>query len=71
MGPLRSLWEPLIVVASMASAMLPALFVTRWTPPGLVIDAVLVWATLARGWQPTPFFGRTRHTSSRMRETAR
>jgi len=71
MGLLRSLWKPLIVVASVASAIVLVVFVTPWTLPGLAIDAVLIWATLVQGWQPTPFYGRTRHASSRRQETAR
>jgi hypothetical protein len=69
-GFMRFLWRPLIVVASGASAIVLVLFVTPWTLPGLAIDAVLLWATLLRDWQPTPFFGRARHASSRM-QTAR
>ena len=33
------------------------LFITPWTLPGLAIDAVLLWATLVRGWRPTRFLG--------------
>ena len=62
-GFVRSAWKPLIVVASVASAIVLLLFVTPWTLPGLAIDAVLLWATLVRGWRPTRFFGRTRHAS--------
>jgi hypothetical protein len=63
MGFVRSLWKPLVVVASIASAMVLTIFVTPWTLPGLAIDAVLLWATLVRGWRPTRFVGRTRHPS--------
>ena len=70
-GPLRSPWKPFIVVASVSSVMVLVLFVTPWTLPGLVIDAALLWATLVRRWQPTPFFGRARHTSSRVQEAGR
>ncbi len=35
------LWAPLIVVGSIASAIVLVLFVTPWTLPGLAIDAVL------------------------------
>ena len=52
------LWAPLVVVASVASAIVLVVFVTPSTVPFLVIDAVLVWATLVRGWRPTPFLGR-------------
>jgi hypothetical protein len=59
----RSAWKPLIVVASLASAIVLLLFVTPWTLPGLAIDVVLLWATLVRGWRPTRVVGRTRHPS--------
>jgi hypothetical protein len=53
----RSWWRPLVVVASVASAtMLVGLF-SLSAVPGLAIDAVLVWAVLARSWQPTPILG--------------
>ncbi len=67
----RSLWKPLIVVASVASAIVLTIFVTPWTLPGLAIDAVLLWATLAQGWRPTPFFGRVANACSGSQETAR
>jgi hypothetical protein len=70
-GFLRSLWRPLVMVASAASALVLTMFVTPWTLPGLAIDAALLWATLVAGWQPTPFFGRGRHASSSMQEAAR
>jgi hypothetical protein len=70
-GFLRSLWKPLIVVASVTSAIVLVLFVTPWTLPGLAIDAVLLWATLVRGWLPTPFFGGAGHSSSRRQEALR
>ncbi len=62
-GFMRSSWKPLIIVASVASATVLLLLVTPWTLPGLVIDALLLWATLVWGWRPTPYFGRTRHAS--------
>jgi hypothetical protein len=52
------LWRPLVVVASLTSAATLVLFVTPGTLPGLVIDAVLLWAVLARGWAPRPLIGR-------------
>jgi hypothetical protein len=62
----RSWWRPLVVIASVASAtMLVALF-SLPVVPGLAIDAVLVWAVLARSWQPTPILRgreRTAHTA--------
>lgn len=63
MGFVRFLWQPLVVIASVASATVLMLFVAPWTLPGIAIDAVLLWATLVQGWRPTPFFGRTRHAS--------
>lgn len=52
-----SLWTPLIVLASVSSAIVLVFFVTPWTVPFLVIDAVLLWATVVRRRHPTPFFG--------------
>jgi hypothetical protein len=51
------LWAPLIAVGSVASAMVLVLFITPGTVPGLAIDAVLLWAVLARKWRPTPLIG--------------
>jgi hypothetical protein len=45
-------WMPLIVVASVASAIVLVVFVTPSTLLFLAVDAVLLWATLVRGWQP-------------------
>jgi len=64
----RSWWRPLVVVASVVSAtMLVGLFSVP-AVPGLAIDAVLLWATLVRGWRPTPFSGGARHAFSRRQE---
>lgn len=52
-----ALFAPLIVIGSVASAMLLVVFVTPWTVPFLVIDALLLWATLIQNWRPAPFFG--------------
>jgi hypothetical protein len=52
------LWRPLVAVASAASAAALVLFVTPATVPGLVIDAVLLWAVFARNLSPTPLMGR-------------
>lgn len=52
-----SLFAPLIAVAAIASAILLVAFVTPWTVPFLVIDAILLWATLLQSWRPVPFFG--------------
>ncbi len=46
------LWRPLIVLAAGASAVVLVIFATPWTLPGLAVDVVLLWATLARGWEP-------------------
>ena len=62
-GFVRSAWKPLVVVASVASVILLTIFVAPSTLPGIAIDAVLLWATLVRGWHPTRFVGRTRHPS--------
>jgi hypothetical protein len=50
----RSWWRPLVVVASVASATTLVGLIGLPVVPGLAIDAVLVWAVLARSWQPTP-----------------
>lgn len=52
-----SFFAPLIVIGSIASAMLLLAFVTPWTVPFLAIDALLLWATLIQNWRPAPFFG--------------
>ena len=52
------LWRPLIAVAAIASAATLVLFITPGTVPGLVVDAVLLWAVLGRGWKPAPLVGR-------------
>ena len=62
-GTGRSLWRPVVVVASVASGTVLVLFVTPWTLPGIAIDLVLLWATLVAGWRPTPVFGRARQTA--------
>ena len=56
--PPRGLWAPLVIVGSVASAVLLVLFATPATLPGLAIDALLLWAVLGRGWRPTPLVGR-------------
>ena len=74
MGLVRSLWKPLVVVASVASAIVLLLFITPWTLPGLAIDAVLLWATLVWGWRPAPLLGRARrapHASDPSRAAVR
>jgi hypothetical protein len=50
-----SIWPVVLPVAAVASATLLLLFATPWTLPGLAIDAVLLFATFARGWRPTPY----------------
>ena len=51
-------WAPLIAVGSVASAIVLVMFITPGTIPGLAIDALLLWAVLARTWRPTPLIGR-------------
>lgn len=53
----RNWWSPLVVVASVASATLLVGLLSPAAVPGLAIDAVLVWAVLARSWQPTAILG--------------
>lgn len=67
----RIAWKPLVVVAALASAIVLTLFATPWTLPGLVIDAVLLWATLVAGWHPTPFSGSAGRSSSGSQEALR
>ena len=57
------LWAPLIVVGSVSSALVLVLFITPATIAGLAIDAVLLWAVLARKWRPTPLIGRRTQSS--------
>jgi hypothetical protein len=52
------LWSPLVAVGSVASAIVLVLLFAPGTVPGLAIDAVLLWAVLARKWRPTPLIGR-------------
>jgi hypothetical protein len=63
-GLKRSFLKPLVVVASVASAVVLTMFVTPWTLPGLALDAVLLWATLVQDWRPAPFFGRAGRSNS-------
>ena len=53
----RTWWRPLVVVASAASATVLVGLLSVPAVPGLAIDAVLVWAVLARSWQPTRIQG--------------
>ena len=48
----RAWWRPLVVVASIASAVLLAGLFSPAAVPGLVLDAIFVWAVLGRSWQP-------------------
>jgi hypothetical protein len=52
------LWAPLVAVGSVASAIVLVMFITPGTIPGLAIDALLLWAVLARKWRPAPLIGR-------------
>ena len=70
-GLVRSHWRPFVVVGSVTSAVVLILFVTPWTLPGLAIDAVMLWATLAWGWRPASIFGRARHASHPRRAAVR
>jgi hypothetical protein len=47
-----ALWVPAIVIGSIASLAILALFFHPWLVLGLAIDAVLVWAVLVAGWAP-------------------
>ena len=70
-GLVRSARKPLVVVASVASAIVLILFLTPWTLPGIAIDAVLLWATLVWRWGPAPLLGRPRHASHPRRAAVR
>lgn len=50
-------WRSLVVVASVASAIMLVGLFSAPAVPGLAIDVVLVWAALARSWQPRPVLG--------------
>jgi hypothetical protein len=50
--PAADLWLPAVVVSSVASIVLLSLFFDPWIVLGFPIDAVLLWAVLANGWQP-------------------
>lgn len=50
----RGWWRPLVVVASVASAVLLAGLFSPPALPGLVLDALFVGAVLGRSWQPAP-----------------
>lgn len=67
----RAAWKPLVAVAAMTSAIVLTLFITPWTLPGLVIDAVLLWAMVIAGWHPTPIFGSAGRSPSGSREALR
>jgi hypothetical protein len=58
------LWAPLVAVASASSAVVLIVFFAPEALPGLAIDALVLWAALARGWRPTPLFGRARRNRS-------
>ena len=47
-----ALFVPGIVAASVASVAMLAVFFNAWLVLGIVIDGVLLWATLANGWRP-------------------
>ncbi|HYO44341.1 MAG TPA: hypothetical protein VES19_14180 [Candidatus Limnocylindrales bacterium] len=51
-GTLPALFVPGIVVGSVASIVMLALFFHPWLVFGFVIDAVLLWAVLINGWRP-------------------
>jgi hypothetical protein len=48
----RRLWRWIVGVGAVASAVMLVLFITPWTLPGLVIDAVLLWAAFGQSWTP-------------------
>lgn len=50
-GP-EAVFVPAVVVASVASLVLLAVFFHPWLVLGLAIDAVLLWAVLGNGWLP-------------------
>jgi hypothetical protein len=70
-GLARSFWPVFLPVAAAASGIVLVMFVTPWTLPGLAIDAVLLFATLVRGWRPTPSSSRRPGVPSPGRAPAR
>lgn len=50
----RGWWRPLVVAASVASAILLVGLFSPLALPGLVLDALLVWGALGRSRQPAP-----------------
>ena len=75
-GLVRSLWRPLVVIASGASAIVLLLFVTPWTLPGLAIDGLLALGNARRRLAPDPVprprpARRARHASPAGRAAAR
>lgn len=62
------LWRPLVVTASLASAVMLVLLVTLATLPGLAIDGVLLWVVGIRGLRPKRLIGgrarATRHVTA-------
>jgi hypothetical protein len=66
-----SIWPLVLPVAAAASAVVLILFVTPWTLVGLAIDVVLLVATFARGWRPTPYTAGHRRVSSARQAPAR
>jgi hypothetical protein len=43
-------WRPTVVLASAASGVLFLLYLDPWALIPLLVDAVLVWGVLVRGW---------------------
>ena len=43
-------WRPLVLAASVASALLFVLYLGPWSILPLTIDAILIWGVMAQGW---------------------
>jgi hypothetical protein len=48
----RTCWRPATTTATVASVILLAALFSPPAVPGLVIDAILLWAVVARSWRP-------------------
>ncbi|HEX8940537.1 MAG TPA: hypothetical protein VF763_10265 [Candidatus Limnocylindrales bacterium] len=57
-GLAGSLWQPAVVLASVASVALLVLCFHPWIVLGFAIDAVLLWAVLAAAFHPSSLLGR-------------
>lgn len=45
-------WRTLVLVASISSLLLFALYPSLWAIPPLLVDLILLWGILAQNWSP-------------------